>query len=117
MANYASLRGPVGLNRVYVPATGPLTREAFVEQLKKGRAVATNGALIHLKVGDASPGDTINLPAGAHSLAYRATLRANFPVDHLELIWNGAVVATLDTGPDRRADASSPAAQPPDPRG
>ena len=22
MANYASLRGPVGLNRVYVPATG-----------------------------------------------------------------------------------------------
>jgi hypothetical protein len=29
MANYASLRGPVGLNRIYVPATGPLTRDAF----------------------------------------------------------------------------------------
>ena len=34
---------------------------------------------------------------------YRATLRANFPVDHLELIWNRAVVARLDGGTDRRA--------------
>ena len=37
------------------------------------------------------------------AIEYRAALRANFPVDHLELIWNGAVVATLNTGPDRRA--------------
>ena len=56
MANYASLRGPVGLNRVYVPATGPLTREAFLSGLTQGRGVATNGALVHLKVGDAGPG-------------------------------------------------------------
>jgi hypothetical protein len=103
MANYASLRGPVGLNRVYVPASGPLTRDAFLAELKRGRGVATNGPLVHLKVGDASPGDTVHLPAGAHSLTYRATLGANFPVDHLELIWNGEVVATLSTGQDRRS--------------
>jgi hypothetical protein len=103
MADYASLRGPVGLNRVYVPATGPLTREAFLAEVKQGRGVATNGALVHLKVGDASPGDTVRLPPGAHTLKYRATLRANFPVDHLELIWNGSVVASLNTGQDRRA--------------
>ena len=103
MANYASLRGPVGLNRVYVPATGQLTREAFLAEVKKGRSVATNGALVHLKVGDATPGDTVNLPAGAQSLTYHATLRANFPVDHFELIWNGAVVSNLNTGTDRRS--------------
>ena len=103
MANYASLRGPVGLNRVYVPASGPLTREAFLAELKRGRGIATNGPLIHLTLGDASPGTTVDLAAGSHSLKYRATLRANFPVDHFELIWNGDVVARLSTGEDRRA--------------
>ena len=105
MANYASLRGPVGLNRVYVPATGPFTREAFLAGVTQGRGMATNGALVHLKVGDAGPGDVVRLPqgAGAHTLTYRATLRSNVPVDHLELIWNGAVAATVTMGPDRRA--------------
>jgi len=39
----------------------------------------------------------------AGTLAYRAILRANFPVDHLELIWNGTVASTLDTRADRRS--------------
>jgi hypothetical protein len=102
MANYASLRGPVGLNRVYVPATGPLTREAFLAGVKQGRGVATNGAVIHLQAGSASPGDTVRMPAPG-VLKYRATLRANFPVDHLEVIWNGRAVASLNTGLDRQA--------------
>jgi TolB protein len=102
MANYASLRGPVGLNRIYVPATGPLTREAFLAGVKQGRTVATNGALIHLEIGDARPGDTVQMPT-AGTLKYRATLRANFPVDHFELISNGRVVSSLEIGADRMA--------------
>jgi len=101
MANYASLRGPVGLNRVYVPATGALTREAFLAQVRNGRGTATNGAFLRLEVGDASPGDTIRLSEGRHSLAYRAVLAANFPVDHLEIVWNGKVVASLEPRKDR----------------
>jgi hypothetical protein len=106
MANYASLRGPVGLNRVYVPASGALTKEAFLAQVKGGRATATNGALLQLKAGTAVPGDTVPLTSPG-SVSYRASLRANFPVDHLELVWNGRVVASLSTGADRRtADAA-----------
>lgn len=106
MANYASLRGPVGLNRVYVPATGRLTREAFLAGIKQGRGVATNGALVHLAVGEASPGDTVRMTS-AGRVTYRATLRANFPVDHLELVWNGQVAASLRLDPNRRsADVS-----------
>lgn len=106
MANYSSLRGPVGLNRVYVPANGPLTRESFLAAVKQGRGVATNGALIQLTVGDASPGDTVRL-ASAGRLRYRASLQANFPVDHLEVVWNGQVVASVPTAADRRsADAA-----------
>jgi len=102
MANYASLRGPVGLNRVYVPANGTLTREAFLSALKRGRTVATNGPLLHLQVGDASPGDVVQMRADG-SIPYRAVLRANLAVDHLELVWNGTVVATLPIDRDRRA--------------
>jgi Tol biopolymer transport system component len=101
MANYASLRGPVGLNRVYVPAAGALTREAFLSQIKNGHGTATNGALLQLEVGDARPGETIRLPDGRHSLAYRAVLAANFPVDHLEIVWNGEVRASLEPRKDR----------------
>ena len=106
MANYASLRGPIGLNRVYVPANGPLTRESFLAAVKQGRGVATNGALIQLTVGDASPGDTVQLSA-AGTVRYRANLRANFPVDHLEVVWNGQVVASLPTAADRRSAVAS----------
>jgi TolB protein len=106
MANYASLRGPVGLNRVYVPATGPLTREAFLAVVAQGRGVATNGPLVHLAVGEATPGDTVRLTT-AGTVKYRATLRASFPVDHLELVWNGQVAVRLSMDPDRRsADVS-----------
>jgi TolB protein len=94
MANYASLRGPVGLNRTYVPAAGQLTRESFLAGLKQGRTLATNGALLSLEIGAARPGDTIKLTAPG-TLTYRATLRSNVPVDHLELIVNGEVAATL----------------------
>ncbi len=93
MANYASLRGPVGLNRVYVRADGAFNRETFLAGLKAGRTFATNGALLDLRVGTASPGDTLIFDGGEHALDYRATLRSNHPVDHLELIWNGEVVA------------------------
>ncbi len=112
MANYSSLRGPVGLNRVVVPASGPLTRDAFLASVKQGRGVATNGPLIQLKVGEASPGDTLERSAPG-PLKYQATLRANFPVDHLELVWNGQVVKSVPIAPDgRTADASGEIAAP-----
>jgi TolB protein len=112
MANYASLRGPVGLNRVVVPANGPLTRDAFLSAVKQGRGVATNGPLIQLRVDEAGPGDTLTLSIPG-ALKYRATLRANFPVDHLELVWNGQVVTSVPIAPDgRTADASGEIAAP-----
>ena len=102
MADYASLRGPVGLNRVYVPADGALTRDAFLTAIKKGRGVATNGPLIQLTVAGAAPGDTLEMSTVGR-LSYRAVLRANFPVDHLEMVWNGQVIANLSIGANGRA--------------
>src|SRR5438067_7985355 len=95
MANYASLRGPVGMNRVYVKAQGAVARDSFLAALKAGRTFATNGPLVGLRVGTAEPGDTLKLPAGS-ALQYHAWLRSNVPVTKLEVIWNGQVAARHD---------------------
>jgi hypothetical protein len=52
MANYASLRGPVGLTRVYarMPKTATATSSWF-DSLKHGRTFATNGPLLGFTLG------------------------------------------------------------------
>ena len=40
MADYATLRGPVGMNRVYASVVnGPLSSEAWLESLRQGRTL------------------------------------------------------------------------------
>ena len=46
MANFASLRGPMGLNRVFVRSGAPLDRGRWLAALKRGRSFATNGPLL-----------------------------------------------------------------------
>ena len=108
MANYASLRGPVGVNRVYV-RTGQASREPaarldnWLHGLKSGHTMATNGPLLGLRVNDQGPGDVIELDEGAHELEYSGFLRSIVPVDHLELVFNGEVIETLSAGADRKS--------------
>jgi hypothetical protein len=109
MANYASLRGPVGLNRVYVPAPpggAPVDGDKFLAELKAGHGFATNGPLLGLKLGEAMPGETIRLPAGKSTRRYKVMLRSNVPVERLELVWNGQVLRELPTSEGgKRSDA------------
>jgi hypothetical protein len=46
MANYASLRGPVGLDRVFLDTAGDRAPRALRDALKSGRAFVTNGPLL-----------------------------------------------------------------------
>ena len=96
MANYASMRGPVGLNRVYasVPA-GPLNIGVWLDALKRGRTFATNGPLLGFSLGGRQPGDELRLPAGENKVKISAWLRSFVPVDHLEVICNGEVARDL----------------------
>jgi hypothetical protein len=100
-ANFAMLRGPVGLERVYVH-TGPggLDHTRFLAGLKAGRTFVTNGPLITLTVQGIDPGDELQLTRGAR-LSIHATLKSIVPVDHLELIGNGQVVASLPLAGER----------------
>ena len=95
MANFASLRGPVGLNRVYAKTPAPLEYRAFLAALVAGRTFATNGPLLRFSLGGGEIGDVIQLPAGSHRLVLEASLRSAVPVDHLEVVRNGEVLVSL----------------------
>ena len=93
MANYASLRGPVGMNRVFIAIKGEVTPEKLHAGLKQGSTFVTNGPLLGLEVDEKHPGDEIAL-AKPMTLPYHASLRSIVPVDHFELIFNGRVIAS-----------------------
>jgi len=92
MANYASLRGPVGMNRVFLQTGGDTSAEALHKALKEGHSVASNGPLLALQVDGRNPGDTIELASG-RKLSFRAAMRSLAPLDHVEVLYNGRVVA------------------------
>jgi len=92
MANYASLRGPVGMNRVFLQTGGDTGAQALHAALRAGHSVASNGPLLALQVEGHNPGDTIELPAG-RKLEFRAAMRSLAPLDHVEVLYNGRVVA------------------------
>ncbi|MFN2565302.1 MAG: CehA/McbA family metallohydrolase [Gemmatimonadaceae bacterium] len=108
--SFASLRGPPGLVRVYArvesggrravlaPSSGSHRR--FLDAIKAGRTFVTNAPLLDFQITGPDDvtrqsGDEIRLPAGRQQLRVRAILRSNVPVDHLELVGNGRVIASL----------------------
>jgi hypothetical protein len=100
MANYAALRGPVGMNRVFLNAGGEATPEALLAALKAGRTFASNGPLLGLELEGKGPGDTVSRAAPG-MLGFRIAMRSPVKVDHLELVHNGKVVKSFALTGDR----------------
>jgi TolB protein len=94
MANYASLRGPVGMNRVFVKTSGALDHAVWLAGLKAGRTFATNGPLLSFTLAGKEPGDEIAV-AGPTEMDARVELRSVVAVDHLEIVGNGVVLASF----------------------
>jgi hypothetical protein len=132
MTNFASLRGPVGVNRVYTRMDGGINpalqessvgpdssgqahargvvgpdlsgqAQAWFRAFRAGRTVATNGPLLGFTVEGKGPGEEIVAEGG--TLAYKGWLRSIVPVQHLEVLMNGKVVRRVRLKGDRtRAD-------------
>jgi TolB protein len=101
MTNYASLRGPVGMNRVFLDTGGEMTPAALLAALKAGRTFASNGPLLGLEVDGKHPGGVVSR-GGPARLKYRVALRSPAAIDHLELVQDGKVVKAFRLGGDRR---------------
>jgi dipeptidyl aminopeptidase/acylaminoacyl peptidase len=101
--NFASLRGPAGLVRVFVQSGPTLNHRRWLAALKAGRTFVTNAPLLEFSLAGRAIGDEIRLSAGSHRLPARVGLRSNVAVDHLEIIGNGKVVASIPLRGDRTA--------------
>jgi hypothetical protein len=106
MANFASLRGPVGMSRVYVKS-GRLEYRSWLDGLVAGRTFATNGPLLGFTLGGEDAGATLRLGPSPHRLPAVVWLRSIVGVDSLEIVRNGEVVSRirLDDG-GTRADSA-----------
>ncbi len=103
VSGYASTRGPVGLDRVYVrtPAV-PFKVDTWLDSLKHGHSFATNGPLLRFTLGGQPIGGELKLPA-RKSVKFTASLRSIVPVDHLEIVCNGEVAINVPMNQTRDA--------------
>jgi len=99
--NFASLRGPPGLVRVFVQSGATLDHRQWLAGIKAGRTFVTNGPLLDFKIAGRAIGEEIRVSHEMQRLPAFVRLRSNVPVDHLEIIGNGKVVARLALGADR----------------
>jgi TolB protein len=91
MANFASLRGPVGMNRVYARVEeGPVKIERWLAALKNGQTFATNGPLLDFSLGGQEIGGELKLARAQTAIPFKAALRSIVPIDHLEVVCGGS---------------------------
>jgi TolB protein len=92
----APIRGQVGMDRVYASIPGgPVSIDAWMDSLKKGRTFATNGPLIEFTLGGQRVGAELKFASAQEAVPFTAKLRSIVPVDHIEVVCSGRVVETL----------------------
>jgi TolB protein len=96
MANYSSLRGPVGMNRVYARVSAADLNEAeWMASLKAGHSFATNGPLLGFALGGVEIGDELKFSAAQPRVKFTVRLQSIVKVDHLELVCSSKVVRSF----------------------
>ena len=112
--NFASLRGPAGLVRVFARIGARLDHGAFLAAIRQGRTFVTNAPLLEFTLERGAPadgreaslpaeiGDELRLAAGRHRLHARVSLKSHIPIDRLEIVRNGVVVTSVPLAGDRR---------------
>jgi Tol biopolymer transport system component len=112
MTNFASLRGPLGVDRTYVDLgqdapSGPQEfMRAFLDGLRSGRSFATNSALLSLNVQGKGPGSEIRLKKGAR-LKIEVGMASIAAIDSLDILINGEIGARIPLAGDRRRASAS----------
>jgi hypothetical protein len=72
----------------------------WIEAIRAGRTFVTTGPLLTLSVEGLDPGGVLDVPPNGSSVRVRAQVRSPTPVEWLEVVANGKVVATTqEAGP------------------
>ncbi|MFC7050112.1 CehA/McbA family metallohydrolase [Emcibacter nanhaiensis] len=105
MTNYASLRGPVGLNRAYLQARAD-DPASLKQAIRLGHGYVTDGPNVGVLVkggdrdGAVGPGHEIRFGEQGGTIRVEFSLRSPVPVERLELVQNGKVIYQADLADD-----------------
>ncbi len=93
-----------GASRVYVKTDGAFSYQAWIDGLRAGRSFVTNGPMLEISVEETIPGGTLCLaaPRDVHIVA-RAS--SQFPLNKVEVVFNGKVVASGTLSADKLGSA------------
>jgi TolB protein len=83
----------IGTTRVYVHPERPSDPSSYFAALKAGHSFVTTGPLLEFRVGAAGPGDVV--ARGGGSLKFSLDVHSAVPIDSVQIVINGAVVAQL----------------------
>src|SRR5262249_27361000 len=93
---------PVGHQRVYTRAEGPLNYDGWIETIRRGASFVTNAPMVELTVDGAGPGSDLEAPT-SRPLQVRAEANSQLPFERLEIIVNGRVVRTAPASASGRS--------------
>ncbi len=97
-------RGNVlGTNRIYVHSGSRLNYEGWMKAMREGHSFVTAGPLVFLDVEGKIPGEEIALPPGTHALHVTVDVESNTPIESIELLRDGNVIAKLESRGDPQA--------------
>ncbi len=82
-----------GDERVYVKVDGEFSYVKWILNLRAGKSFVTNGPLLDLSVAGKGLGATLEL-SSAQEVTVQGTARSQHPLDRVEVLYNGQVVAT-----------------------
>lgn len=98
----------LGPERTLVKAQpGESAWESWANGVLRGAAVVSNGPLLEFTVQDKEPGAVISWTGASHNVEGRATAIFHRPIEKLEIVCNGKVVASR-TGDGRQKEISLP---------
>ncbi|MEQ8848978.1 CehA/McbA family metallohydrolase [Botrimarina sp.] len=83
----------VGCARAYVRVDGEFTYDKWIEGVRQCRTFTTSGPLLFLEVNGAEIGDTLRVDAD-EPLTITARAESRRPIDTLQIVSNGEVLAT-----------------------
>ncbi|HLA40889.1 MAG TPA: CehA/McbA family metallohydrolase, partial [Candidatus Glassbacteria bacterium] len=84
----------LGPDRMYIQVDGPLTFDKWMDGIKKGNILLTNGPMVEFTVNGTPPGGEVRLPAGEREVEVSATVRHWRPMKEARLLVNGRVQKT-----------------------
>lgn len=89
-----------GSDRAYVKIDGDFSYGEWIKNLRAGRSFFTNGPMLEFSLGHKSLGQMLRL-SEVGNVPVQASALSQFPLDRVELVYNGNVVATGQLSPDR----------------